>query len=177
MPPSAPSPSQAGSGLLFLREEEIRLAQDMLFFAYRDFTRTADEVLEGLELGRAHHRALHFIGRMPDLAVTDLLGILGITKQSLSRVLTTLVDEGYVLLSPGQADRRQRLLSLTPQGVALERRLFERQRDVLLRAYREAGGPAVEGFRRVLRALIEEGGQAHLAAMEAAAREPRARSA
>jgi DNA-binding MarR family transcriptional regulator len=177
MPPSTPSPSQAGSGLLFLREEEIRLAQDMLFFAYRDFTRTADEVLEGLELGRAHHRALHFIGRMPDLAVTDLLGILGITKQSLSRVLTTLVDEGYVLLSPGQADRRQRLLSLTPQGVALERRLFERQRDVLLRAYREAGGPAVEGFRRVLRALIEEGGQAHLAAMEAAAREPRARSA
>jgi DNA-binding MarR family transcriptional regulator len=177
MPPSTPSPSQAGSGLLFLREEEIRLAQDMLFFAYRDFTRTADEVLEGLELGRAHHRALHFIGRMPDLAVTDLLGILGITKQSLSRVLTTLVDEGYVLLSPGQADRRQRLLSLTPQGVALERRLFERQRDVLLRAYREAGGPAVEGFRRVLRALIDEGGQAHLAAMEAAAREPRARSA
>jgi hypothetical protein len=59
----------------------------------------------------------------------------------------------------------------------LERRLFERQRDVLLRAYREAGGPAVEGFRRVLRALIDEPGQVHLAAMETAAREPRARSA
>jgi hypothetical protein len=53
MPPSTPSTSSAGAGLLFLREEEIRLAQDMLFFAYRDFTRSADEVLEGLELGRA----------------------------------------------------------------------------------------------------------------------------
>jgi DNA-binding MarR family transcriptional regulator len=177
MPPSTPSPSNAGSGLLFLREEEIRLAQDMLFFAYRDFTHAADEVLEGLELGRAHHRALHFIGRLPSTTVSDLLGILGITKQSLSRVLTTLVDEGYVVQSPGRADRRQRLLSLTPKGVALERRLFERQRDVLLRAYREAGGPAVEGFRRVLRALTDESGQAHLTAMEAAAREPRARSA
>jgi DNA-binding MarR family transcriptional regulator len=177
MPPSTQSPSNAGSGLLFLREEEIRLAQDMLFFAYRDFTRTADEVLEGLELGRAHHRALHFIGRSPGMAVSDLLGILGITKQSLSRVLTTLVDEGYVIISPGRADRRQRLLSLTPKGATLERRLFERQRDVLLRAYREAGGPAVEGFRRVLRALIDDSGQAHLAAMDSAAREPRARSA
>ncbi len=177
MPPSAPPPSNAGAGLLFLREEEIRMAQDLLFFAYRDFTRAADEVLDGLELGRAHHRALHFIGRQPGMNVSDLLGILGITKQSLSRVLTTLVDEGYVIQSPGRADRRQRLLSLTPKGVALERRLFERQRDVLLRAYREAGGPAVEGFRRVLRALTDETGQAHLAAMEAAAREPRVRSA
>ena len=177
MPPSTPPPSAAGSGLLFLREEEIRLAQDMLFFAYRDFTRAADEVLEGLALGRAHHRALHFIGRLPGMSVTDLLGILGITKQSLSRVLTTLVDEGYVTPAPGREDRRQRLLTLTPKGVALERRLFERQRDVLLRAYREAGGPAVEGFRRVMRALTDEGGQAHLAAMETAAREPRARSA
>jgi DNA-binding MarR family transcriptional regulator len=177
MPPSAPSPSNAGAGLLFLREEEIRLAQDMLFFAYRDFTRAADEVLDGLALGRAHHRALHFIGRLPGMNVSDLLGILGITKQSLSRVLTTLVEEGYVTQAPGHADRRQRLLSLTPKGVALERQLFERQRDVLLRAYREAGGPAVEGFRRVLRALTDEAGQAHLAAMEAAAREPRARSA
>ncbi len=156
MPPSTQSPSNAGSGLLFLREEEIRLAQDMLFFAYR---------------------ALHFIGRSPGMAVSDLLGILGITKQSLSRALTTLVDEGYVIISPGRADRRRRLLSLTPKGATLERRLFERQRDVLLRAYREAGGPAVEGFRRVLRALIDDSGQAHLAAMESAAREPRARSA
>ncbi|MBW4023672.1 MAG: MarR family transcriptional regulator [Proteobacteria bacterium] len=175
MPPS--THSNAGAGLLFLREEEIRLAQDMLFFAYRDFTRAADEVLDGLELGRAHHRALHFIGRMPGMNVSDLLAILGITKQSLSRVLTTLVEEGYVTQSPGRADRRQRLLSLTPKGVALERRLFERQRDVLLRAYREAGGPAVEGFRRVLKALTDEAGRAQLAGMEAAAREPRARSA
>lgn len=177
MPPAAPSPSNAGTGLLFLREEEIRLAQDMLFFAYRDFTRAADEVLEGLELGRAHHRALHFIGRTPGMNVSDLLAILGITKQSLSRVLTTLVEEGYVTQSTGRADRRQRLLSLTPKGAALERRLFERQRDVLLRAYRDAGGPAVEGFRRVLKALTDEAGRAHLTTMEAAAREPRARSA
>ena len=85
----------------------------------------------------------------------DLLGILRITKQSLARVLTTLVDEGYVAQAPGRSDRRQRLLTLTEAGRALERRLFERQRERLLAAYRDAGGPAVDGFRRVMRAIMD----------------------
>ena len=66
----------------------MRLAQDLLFFAYRDFTGAADVILEELGLGRAHHRAMHFIGRSPGITVGDLLGLLRITKQSLARVLT-----------------------------------------------------------------------------------------
>jgi DNA-binding MarR family transcriptional regulator len=165
-----PAHPAAGAGLLFLREEEFRLAQDLLFFAYRDFTGAADEVLEGSELGRAHHRALHFIGRTPGITVSDLLNILAITKQSLSRVLTILIEQGYVVQVPGRIDRRQRLLSLTPEGQALERRLFERQRDVLMRAYREAGGPAVEGFRKVLRALSGDAAPSDPAGRDAGAR-------
>ena len=77
-------------------------------------------------MGRAHHRVLHFVGRRPGITVGDLLGILGITKQSLGRVLTPLVEQGYVL----QVDRPQRPPPApalpTPKGEALERRLFER---------------------------------------------------
>ena len=40
---------------------------------------------------RAHHRAIYFVGRHPGMPVSDLLAILNITKQSLSRVLSTLV--------------------------------------------------------------------------------------
>ncbi|SDB70260.1 MarR family winged helix-turn-helix transcriptional regulator [Belnapia rosea] len=152
-PPTA-APVGAGRNLLFLREEELRLAQDLLFFGYRDFTAGADQILAELDLGRAHHRVLHFVGRRPGITVGDLLGILGITKQSLGRVLTPLIEQGYVLQSPGRNDRRQRLLSLTPKGEALERRLFERQREWVMRAYREAGPVAVEGFRRVMRGLM-----------------------
>ena len=142
---------------LFLREAQMRQAQDMLFFAYRDFTGAADLILEELGLGRAHHRVLHFVGRQPGITVGELLAILRITKQSLARVLGTLVDEGYVSQAPGRADRRQRLLSLTEVGAALERRLFERQRERLAAAYREAGGVAVDGFRRVMRAIMDGG--------------------
>ena len=157
----------AGSSLLFLREEQMRLAQDMLFFAYRDFTGAADVILGELGLGRAHHRALHFIGRSPGMTVGDLLAILRITKQSLARVLTALVDQGYVAQLPGRSDRRQRLLSLTDAGQVLERRLFESQRERLAVAYREAGGPAVEGFRRVMRGVMEPAARAYMERAEA----------
>lgn len=158
----------AGRNLLFLREEEIRLAQDLLFFGYRDFTAGADAILAGLEMGRAHHRVLHFVGRRPGITVGELLGILAITKQSLGRVLTPLVEQGYVTQAPGRADRRQRLLSLTPEGQALERRLYERQRETVMAAYREAGPAAVEGFRRVMRGLMGPEARAALARLEAA---------
>ena len=162
MPPvSAPdAKNAAGPGHPILREEQMRQAQDLMFFAYRDFTRAADLLLEDLGLGRAHHRALHFIGRTPGMTVGDLLGILRITKQSLARVLTLLVQMGLVAQSRGRSDGRQRLLTLTGAGQALERRLFERQRDRLAAAYRDAGGPCVEGFRRVMRGIMDPAARA-----------------
>lgn len=164
--PGAP----AGANLLFLREEQIRLTQDMLFFAYRDLTAAADAFLGELGLGRAHHRALHFIGRNAGISVGELLGILQITKQSLARVLTPLISAGYVRQEPGRSDRRQRLLYLTEPGAALERSLFERQRERLILAYREAGGAAVDGFRRVLRGIMSEAARAYVVRNEAATR-------
>jgi DNA-binding MarR family transcriptional regulator len=149
--PEAPPP---GASLLFLREEQIRRAQDMFYLAGRDLAATADPILRAHGLGRAHHRALHFIARTPGLPVSDLLATLGVTKQSLARVLAPLLARNLVRQAKGRADRRQRLLHLTDEGAALERTLFDCQRERLLAAYREAGGPAVEGFGRVMRAVM-----------------------
>jgi DNA-binding MarR family transcriptional regulator len=167
----------AGSDLPFLREAEMRRAQDLMFFAYRDFTNAADVVLEELGFGRAHHRVLHFVGRSPGITVSDLLGILRITKQSLSRVLSVLLEQGYVAQTPGRADRRQRLLTLTPAGQALERRCYERQRERLMVAYREAGAVAVDGFRNVMRGIMDDLARAYLDGPDRTGRAPRVRSA
>ena len=139
-----------------------RQAQDLLFFAYRDFTNAADVVLEELGLGRAHHRALHFIGRNPGMTVTELLGILRITKQALARVLGALVEQGYVAQDTGEIDRRQRLLSLSAKGVALEARLFARQCARLAPALAAAEPEAAAGFRTVLRAIMDDSARAYL---------------
>ena len=141
---------------LFLREDELRQGIEMLFYAYRDFTAEPDAILAKIGFGRAHHRVVHFVGRQPGMTVSELLDILRITKQSLSRVLSQLVQEGYITQRPGTRDRRQRLLELTPKGAELERPLSEGQRALVARAYRAAGAEAVDGFRKVLLGLINE---------------------
>lgn len=145
-----------GANPLFLREEELRQGIELLFHAYRNFTAEPDAMLARIGLGRAHHRAIYFIGRNPGIIVTELLGILRITKQSLSRVLGELVDKGYVEQRQGVRDRRQRNLHLTEAGIELERQLTENQRRRIARAYRLAGADAVEGFRSVLLGIINE---------------------
>jgi DNA-binding MarR family transcriptional regulator len=147
---------KSGPNPLFLREEELRQGIELLFFAYRDFTGEPDQMLARYGFGRAHHRVIYFVGRHPEITVSELLAILRITKQSLSRVLGQLVRDSFITQRPGPQDRRQRLLELTDKGRALERELSENQRARIARAYREAGAEAVEGFRTVLRNLIDE---------------------
>jgi DNA-binding MarR family transcriptional regulator len=157
-PPKLPPPTP----VVDVGDAEMRMAQDLLFFAYRDFTNVADKVLEELGLGRAHHRALHFIGRNPGITVSGLLAILRITKQSLARVLNALVDEGYVSQAAGYEDRRLRLLTLTDKGKALEQRLFGSQREMLSQAYRAGGPQAVQGFRTLMRCMMDKGARAYM---------------
>jgi len=141
---------------LFLREEELRRGIEMMFFAYRDFTGEVDSILAEQDMGRAHHRAIYFIGRHPGITVSDLLGILNITKQSLSRVLSGLMTNGFVLQKSGTSDRRQRLLYLTDAGSTLEARLTALQGRRFAAAYREAGAEAVDGFQQVLRGPMDQ---------------------
>ena len=105
---------------------------------------------------------IYFVGRNPQVTVSELLGILRITKQSLARVLNALVDEGFVSQAPGFEDRRLRLLTLTDKGRSLEKRLFDQQREQISRAYREAGPEAVSGFRTVMRAMMDKGARAYI---------------
>jgi DNA-binding MarR family transcriptional regulator len=138
---------------LYLRDEELKQGMDLLFHAFSDLFAQGEGALRKAGLGRAHHRALHFIARNPDISVTDLLAILKITKQSLNRVLNDLLENGFVERRPAPNDRRMRLLRLTAKGGELDALLWEAQRPRLARAFREAGPDAVLGFRKVLAAL------------------------
>jgi DNA-binding MarR family transcriptional regulator len=144
-----------GESLLFLTDEQLRKGIEAMFFAYRGFTADPDRILEGMDYGRAHHRAIHFIHRSPGTTVSNLLGILGVTKQSLNRVLRTLIDDGLVEARVGKDDKRERNLHLTPKGQELERQLSDAQRARMRAAYRAAGPAAVQGFRTVLEAMMD----------------------
>ncbi|MFY0678951.1 MAG: MarR family transcriptional regulator [Thalassovita sp.] len=144
-----------GDTLLFLTDEQLRQGIEAMFFAYRGFTADPDRILAGMAYGRAHHRAIHFINRAPGTTVNNLLILLGVTKQSLNRVLRTLVEDGLVESRVGVADKRERHLYLTEAGEELERKLSDAQRARMRAAYRSAGPEAVSGFRQVLEAMMD----------------------
>ena len=146
---------QGGENLLFLTDEQLRQGIEAMFFAYRGFTADPDRILSGMAYGRAHHRAIHFIARAPGTTVNNLLNILGVTKQSLNRVLRTLVEDGLVDSRVGKSDKRERNLFLTEEGLVLERKLSDAQRARMRAAYRSAGPEAVSGFRQVLEAMMD----------------------
>ncbi|MBL4721947.1 MAG: MarR family transcriptional regulator [Alphaproteobacteria bacterium] len=137
-------------------DAELRQAIEMLFFAYRDFIAEPDAMLVRHHLGRAHHRAIYFIGRYPGVTMKELLGILKITKQSLNRVLAQLLTDNYIVQTTSALDRRRRLIELTEKGRELERQLTENQRIRIARAYRDAGAEAVEGFRTVMLGIMSD---------------------
>ncbi|ALG91632.1 MULTISPECIES: MarR family winged helix-turn-helix transcriptional regulator [Actibacterium] len=147
--------SQSGESLLFLTDEQIRKGVEAMYFAYRGFTADPDRILHQYGYGRAHHRAIHFINRSQGMTVNNLLSVLGVTKQSLNRVLRTLIEDGLVESRIGKRDKRERHLFLTETGGKLERELSGAQRARMRAAYRVAGPEAVAGFRQVLEAMMD----------------------
>ena len=157
-----------GDALLFLTDEQLRKGIEAMFFAYRGFTADPDRILEAQNYGRAHHRAIHFIHRTPGTTVTNLLSILGVTKQSLNRVLRALIKDGMVESRVGHRDKRERHLFLTDSGAALEQKLSEAQRSRMRAAYRAAGPEAVAGFREGLEAMMDPDQRRQYAALREA---------
>lgn len=148
--------NSSGQALLYLTDEQLRQGIEAMFFAYRGFTADPDRILEDMSYGRAHHRAIHFIHCARGTTVNNLLSILGVTKQSLNRVLRTLIEDGLVLSHVGRSDKRERHLTLTEAGEALEQQLSDAQRVRMRDAFRKAGPEAVAGFKTVLEAMMDD---------------------
>jgi DNA-binding MarR family transcriptional regulator len=147
---------------LYLREDEVRRGIELLYFGHSHMLRSIDAGLADVGLGRAHHRALYFIARQQGIIISDLIALLGITKQSLSRVIRDLEARGLVHLARGRADGRQKTLRLSDAGSALEGQLFAEMRSRMAHAYAAAGQASVTGFWHVCEGLIPEAVQAQV---------------
>ena len=144
------------SSAQFVDEEDIRRSMELMYFSYRRFTQAADHILADHGLGRAHHRALYFIGRHPGMSVKDLLAMLEVTKQSLAGVLKTLIQNGIVESQIGYQDRRERRLSLTTVGKDLEQKVTQAQMHLLHETFISVGPKAVMGFQAVMMGLVPD---------------------
>jgi DNA-binding MarR family transcriptional regulator len=135
------------------RQDELRRAIELLFFAYREFTDRPDRILERRGLGRVHHRILYFVGRNPGVSVGGLLDTLCVTKQALNTPLRQLSEMNLVGLSPDSEDRRVKRLALTAEGRALEEELTGAQMRLLASAFESAGQASEAGWLDVMERL------------------------
>tara|TARA_Y100001970_G_C13759014_1_gene614805 strand:+ start:144 stop:629 length:486 start_codon:yes stop_codon:yes gene_type:complete len=140
---------------LFLSEKEVRKIIELMFFSYRDFTSGPDKVLEKIKFGRAHHRIVYFVGKKQKITIKDLLSILKITKQSLSRVLNQLVKEKYIIVSTGE-DKRTKNLCLTKKGQELENKLSTIQISKIRSIIKNANESQINNFKIILYKMIED---------------------
>ena len=138
----------------FLNDKEIRKIIELVFFSYRDFTAGPDQILEKLNYGRAHHRVIYFVGKKDKITIKELLGVLKITKQSLSRVLNQLVKEGFIVVSTG-LDKRTKNLSLTSSGLSLENELSTIQIQKIKKVINNFNQEDINGFKKILYEMIE----------------------
>ncbi len=138
----------------FLKDREIKKVIELIFFSYRDFTSGPDKILEKLNFGRAHHRIIYFVGKKNNITIKELLVVLQITKQSLSRVLNQLVTEGYVIVSTGD-DKRTKKLSLTEKGTKLEKELSIIQIDKIKKVINNFNEDNIDSFKQILFEMIE----------------------
>ena len=138
----------------FLNDKEVRKVIELLFFSYRDFTSGPDKILEKLNFGRAHHRIIYFVGKKNNITIKELLVVLQITKQSLSRVLNQLVNEKFIIVSSG-IDKRTKTLSLTEKGKRLENQLSTIQIEKIKRVINKFSEENINGFKEILYDMIE----------------------
>jgi DNA-binding MarR family transcriptional regulator len=135
--------------------KELRAAAELFFFAYRAFTSRPDQLLAERGLGRVHHRILYFVGRHPRIAVSALLGVLGVSKQALNAPLRQLIEMQLVAVEAGEHDRRVKQLSLTESGQQLEDELTSIQTQHLAAAFAQAGITAEAGWRQAMQAILD----------------------
>ncbi|MBN9469103.1 MAG: MarR family transcriptional regulator [Bosea sp.] len=87
--------------------------------AARALARLFDEALRPLGLTNQQFSLLMSLNRPEPPPIGPVASLLGMDRTTLTAALKPLERRGLVAISPGDKDRRSRLLAITPEGLAL----------------------------------------------------------
>ena len=144
------------SSLLYLREDRIKISLNNFFEANRIFEKEIFNNLDDEQLGMADIRCLLIINLNPGIIFNELLNILDIRKQSLNRVLRSLLKEKFIIQKINSDDGRKKNLYLTDVAKDKLNDVIKPLIDRLSKSYVKSGANAVQGFNMVVNSLIEK---------------------
>ena len=140
------------SSLLYLREDRIKISLNNFFEANRIFEKEIFNNLDDEQLGMADIRCLLIINLNPGI----IFNILDIRKQSLNRVLRSLLKEKFIIQKINSNDGRKKNLYLTDTAKEKLNNVIKPLIDRLSKSYVKSGANAVQGFNMVVNSLIEK---------------------
>ena len=140
--------------LLYLKDDQIKDFIEQIFYAYRETYSDPKKVLKKYSFGTAHHRAIHLIERHEGLTVSDLLGRLKITKQSLNRVLRDLIKLEIIIFKKNDRDTRIKHVFLNEKGKKIFNEIFDLQKKRIYNALINSSSEEVINFDNVLKKII-----------------------
>ncbi|MDU0342645.1 MarR family winged helix-turn-helix transcriptional regulator [Bosea rubneri] len=121
--------------------------------AARALARLFDEALRPLGLTNQQFSLLMSLNRPEPPSIAPVAKLLGMDRTTLTAALKPLERRGLVSVSPGDKDRRSRLLAITPEGIALLAEAVPIWRSTHDAVDKRLGEAEPERLRQTLRAL------------------------
>ncbi len=140
--------------LLYLKDDQLKELIEKLFLSYRETLSDSKKILDKYSLGLAHQKAIHLISMYNGISISELLGKLKITKQSLNRVLRDLNRLDMIAYKKDEIDTRIKHVFLNSKGNKIFNEIFDVQKKRIYNALLNSSSEEVINFDNVLKKII-----------------------
>ena len=140
--------------LLYLKDEQLKHLIEKLFVSYRESFADSKKILNKYDIGLAHQKTIHLISTYEGISISQLIGKLKVTKQSLNRVLKDLIKIEIIFFNKDENDTRVKRIFLTKKGKEIFNEIFEVQKKRIYNALLNSSSQQVLNFDEVLNKII-----------------------
>ncbi len=140
--------------LLYLKDDQLKDLIEKLFISYRETFSDSKKILDKYSIGLAHQKVIHLLSMYQGISISELLGKLKVTKQSLNRVLKDLIKLDLILFKKDERDTRVKHLFLNDKGKKISSEIFETQKKRIYNALLNSSSEEVINFDNVLKKII-----------------------
>ena len=142
--------------LLYLKDEQLKHLIEKLFISYRETFSDSKKILNKYHIGLAHQKTIHLISIYEGISISELMGKLKVTKQSLNRVLKDLIKLEVIFFNKDENDTRIKHVFLNEKGRKIFNEIFDIQKKRIHSALLNSSSEEVINFDSVLKKIINE---------------------
>ena len=140
--------------LLYLKDDQLKDLIEKLFLGYRETFSDSKKILEKYSIGIAHQKVIHLLSMYHGISISELLGKLKVTKQSLNRILKDLNSLDVIFYKKDEQDTRIKHIYLNQKGMKIFNEIFEIQKKRIYNALLNSSSEEVVNFDNVLKKII-----------------------